>query len=104
MGVASKKPLDVVTHGFRPDTSIHATLPLEPKTYVGFQYTGKTVRMTRRWVPACAGSGEGVKCFLPSPQPSLEHVSHCSRRQITGTGREKGVFTQAKHLPFRKWH
>lgn len=101
LGEKKKKPLilwhilsdlsDLLTPPPHPPPQTHTLVSRKQERGPGWQGTECL----------CVGSEEGVKCLQPTHTPA-SNTSLIVHTQIPGTGREKGVFKQAKHLSVSK--
>ena len=96
-----KKPSDIVTHRFRLEWSTHTPATPSPQTHTLVSRKQERGPGRQGSECLCVGSEEGVKCLQPTHTPA-SNTSLIVHTQIPGTGREKGVFKQAKHLSVSK--
>ena len=96
-----KKPSDIVTHTFRLEWSTHTPATPSPQTHTLVSRKQERGPGWQGTECLCVGSEEGVKCLQPTHTPA-SNTSLIVHTQIPGTGREKGVFKQAKHLSVSK--
>lgn len=99
----AKKPLSVVTRGFRPEHPIHTTLP-PPKTHLGFRYTGKRARMTEAGCQCVQGGEKMLSASSPPHTPALNTSLIVHEDRLLARKEQRQFSTRAKHLSFPKCH